>query len=210
MTREELAVSIDEVIDRLKELGRPGLTPPDEDAYWAGVLEYLPAAYPQGRHGQALLEGDTDTRPIAVPPHASGDLLASLRVALAEDGAAGRVQLVAVVPSGPGAICVRFETPERMNYPDEDAAEGAHDFHHSQQSSSVRGGEMPSTESLPTWYPDSKIAIPLPAQDSLDLLLCALLSIRHPAFLRELATTLTATLNERVSRLLDLCGAQSI
>lgn len=209
MTRDELAQAINDLIDRLTELGTPARGPGEIESYWQDAMRLLPAAYPSGHHAESLLDGETDTRPIVVPPHSAGDLLASLVVRLAAGATSGQVELVAVVSSSPATLCVRFESPERTNYEEGDLPEGVHDFHHAQQSSTSRIGIMPEAESLPGWYPDSAIAIPLPAHDALDLILCALLAVRHPEFVREMAATLTPALNERVSRLLGATGAMA-
>jgi len=190
------------------------------EKYSIDIADLLPGSLRDGQPSRPLMDGETDSLPIAVPPFEGGDLRAELRISVAEDGRAGRVHMVLVGKPAthdevqdPWWMSVRFESPEGWHYPDEVAATGTHDYHHSQNSSEAGHaaggpGTAPTERSLPSWYPDSKLAVPIPADDPVDLVICALLSIRHPQFVDDIAAQAGTELVQRVGELLRRSGIQ--
>lgn len=191
------------------------------EKYSIDMFDLLPESLRDGQPSRPLVDGQADSLPVAVPPFEAGDLRADLRISVAEDGRAGRVHMVLVgrpathdEVQDPWWMSVRFESPEAWHYPGEVAAPGTHDYHHSQNSSQAGHaaggpGAAPTEQSLPSWYPDSRLAVPIPADDPVDLVICALLSIRHPRFVDDIATQAGAELVQRVGELLRRSGIQT-
>jgi hypothetical protein len=192
------------------------------EKYSTEMADLLPGSLREGQPSRPLVEGAADSLPLAVPPFEAGDLRADLRISVAQDGRAARVHMVLVGSPAthdevqdPWWMSVRFESPEGWHYPDEGAAPGTHDYHHSQNSGQVGHpaggpGTAPSERSLPSWYPDSKLAVPIPAYDPVDLVICALLSIRHPQFVYDIAAQVGTELVQRVGELLRRSGIQKV
>ena len=199
MTSEELLASLELLLKSLDDVGTELWQVGEHDVEQA----YLPYEYFDGLGSaqQVVARAAAGEAPVGlgVALGEPGDLPAALLIRLDPERLVARVQLAIVVASGgqPHWLVVRFESPEGWWHADgenwvgvgEAAEEGEHDYHHVQISPGLKDANLDvHASTAPEWLPASRLAPPVPATDPLDLVLCALISIRHPRFVRGAAT----------------------
>lgn len=157
------------------------------------LYEYFSGVTDEPRQVVERLKSEEYAPGWRVPLWEPGDPTCALAFHIPHDCRAASIQLAVVLANpedGFHWLCARFESPERLWHEEEGEAlpEGVHDYPHVQISAEVRASSLRvGAQAAPTWLEANNIAPPLPARDPIDLILCALLAVRHPEFLRSLA-----------------------